>query len=159
MNVLEQEADLPANGRYTLIHLVLPHSPEVLAADCSYDVAGSETTQLEQAGCATKLLVDFVERLKELGRFDNSLVIAQADHGVYEPDNGAENPAERVSLHALLLIKPIGSDGEFAVSSVNSTLIDIAPTLLGALEVENQLQMDGTPLQDAMPDNRLVPMD
>ncbi len=159
LNVLEQEADLPANGRYTLIHLVLPHSPEVLAADCSYDVAGSETTQLEQAGCATKLLVDFVERLKELGRFDNSLVIAQADHGVYEPDNGAENPAERVSLHALLLINPIGSDGEFAVSSVNSTLIDIAPTLLGALEVENQLQMDGTPLQDAMPDNRLVPMD
>ena len=159
LNVLEQEAELPATGRYTLIHVVLPHSPEVLAADCSYDVAGSESTQLDQAGCATKLLVDFVERLKELGRFDNSLVIAHADHGVYKPENSVENSAERVSLRALLLIKPIGSDGELAVSDVKSTVIDIAPTLLGALAVENQLQMEGRPLLDAMPGNRLVPMD
>ena len=98
MNVLEQEAELPATGRYTLIHLVILHSPEVLAADCSYGAAGSKTTQLEQAGCATKLLVDFVERLKELGRFDNSLVIAHADHGVYKPENSVENSAERVSI-------------------------------------------------------------
>jgi len=142
-----------------LIHLVLPHSPEVLTADCSYDVAGSESTQLDQAGCATKLLVDFVERLKELGRFDNSLVIAHADHGVYKPENSVENSAERVSLRALLLIKPIGSDGELAVSDVKSTVIDIAPTLLGALAVENQLQMEGRPLLDAMPGNRPVQMD
>ena len=159
LNVLEQEAELPATGRYTLIHVVLPHSPEVLAADCSYGAAGSKTTQLEQAGCATKLLVDFVERLKELGRFDNSLVIAHADHGVYEPESSAEKAAERVSLRALLLIKPIGSDGELAASDVKSTLIDIAPTLLYALEVENQLQMEGRLLLDAMPGNRLVPMD
>jgi hypothetical protein len=159
LNVLEQEAKLPARGRYTLIHAVLPHSPEVLAADCSYDVAGSETTPLEQAGCATKLLVAFVERLKELGRFDNSLVIVHADHGVYEPENSAENPAERVSLHALLLIKPVGSDGELTVSDVKSTVIDIAPTLLSALEIENQLQMEGRPLLDAIRGHRLVPMD
>ena len=156
LNVLEQEAELPATGRYTLIHLVLPHSPEVLAADCSYDVAGSESTQLDQAGCATKLLVDFVERLKELGRFDNSLVIAHADHGVYDPENSVENPAERTSLRTLLLIKPIGSNGDLAVSNVKCTVIDIAPTLLGALAVENQLQMEGTPLIDAMPGNRPV---
>ena len=159
LNVLKQEAELPATGRYTLIHAVLPHTPEVLAADCSYDVRGSETTQVEQAGCATKLLVDFVERLKELGRFDNSLVIAHADHGVYAPESSAENPAERVSMRALLLIKPIGGRGELAVSDVKSTVIDIAPTLLRALAVENQLQMEGKPLLDAMPGNRLVPMD
>lgn len=159
LNVLEQEAELSATGRYTLIHLVLPHSPEVLSADCSYDVAGSETTQLEQAGCATKLLVDFVERLKELGRFDNSLIIAHADHGVYDPENTSENQAERVSLHALLLVKPIGGNGELTVSGAKTTVMDIAPTLLGALEVDNALQMEGTPLREAMSGNRLVPMD
>ena len=159
LSVLKQEAELPAHGRYTFIHAVLPHTPEVLAADCSYDLSGAETTPLEQAGCATKLLVDFVQRLKELGRFDNSLVIAHADHGIYEPENKSDNPAERVSMRALLLIKPIGGEGDFAVSDVESTVIDIAPTLLSALGVENPLQMEGQPLRDAMPGNRLVPMD
>jgi phosphoglycerol transferase MdoB-like AlkP superfamily enzyme len=142
-----------------LNHFVIPHSPDVLAADCSYDAGGHETSQLEQSACATKLLVDFVDRLKELGRFNNSLVIAHADHGVYQPDNDAENPAERVSLRALLLIKPIGSDGDLAVSEVESTVIDIAPTLLNALQVEHRLPVEGSSLLEAMPGARLLQME
>jgi hypothetical protein len=159
LNVLEQEAELPARGRYTLIHLAIPHQPEVLAPDCSYDDGGRETSQLEQAACATKLLVDFVERLKGLGRFDGSLVIAHADHGIYElvSDADAHSP-ERVSLQALLLIKPIGSNGALAVSNVKSTVVDIAPTLLKAVGVENQLEADGASLLEAMSGTRLVQM-
>jgi hypothetical protein len=160
LNVLEQEAELPARGRYTLIHLAIPHQPEVLAPDCSYDDGGRETSQLEQAACATKLLVDFVERLKELGRFDGSLVIAHADHGVYELVSDAESHSpERVSLQALLLIKPIGSNGALAVSNVKSTVVDIAPTLLKAVGVENQLEADGASLLEAMSGTGLVQMD
>ena len=160
LNILEQEPELPASGRYTLIHLTIPHRPSVLAPDCSYDDGGRETSQLEQAACATKLLVDFVERLKKLGRFDGSLVIAQADHGIYQLDSDAHTHApERISLQALLLIKPIGSNGALAVSNVKSTVVDIAPTLLKAVGVENQLETEGASLLKTMSGTQLVQMD
>ena len=160
LNVLDQEAELPARGRYTLIHLVIPHSPEVLASDCSYDDGGRQTGQLEQSGCATKLLVDFVERLKELGRFDDSLIIAHGDHGAYNlAGEGATHSAERVSLRALLLIKPIDRHGELAVSDMETTVVDVAPTLLKAVGVNNHLQAEGSSLLEAMPDAPLVPLD
>ena len=151
-NYLDQEALLPARGRYTLIHLVIPHSPEVLSSDCSYDSGGRATSQLEQSGCATKLLVEFVERLRELGRLDDSLVIAHADHGAYDPNSEAgTRSVDSVSLGALLLIKPIGGQGEMALSEAKSTLVDVAPTLLKAAGVEHELSGEGSFLVEALP--------
>lgn len=149
-NYLEQEAELPARGRYTLIHLVIPHQPEVLSSDCSYDLGGGTTSQIEQAGCATKLLVEFVARLKELHRLDDSLVIAHADHGAYDANNKAADVTERVSLNALLLIKPIGAHGPMAVSDTRSSLVDLAPTLLEAAGVQNEFHSEGTALSDVL---------
>lgn len=160
LNILHQETELPATGRYTLIHLVIPHQPEVLAADCSYDEMGSRTSQLEQSVCATKLLVSFVERLKELGRFDNSIIVAHGDHGAYNLGSSPPTPStERVSMQTLLLIKPIGSYGKLAVSEAKTTVADIAPTLLKAAGVENELQAEGSCLLDAMPGIQQVHMD
>ena len=151
-NYLDQEALLPARGRYTLIHLVIPHSPEVLSSDCSYDSGGRATSQLEQSGCATKLLVKFVERLRELNRLDDSLVIAHADHGAYDANSKAgTHSADSVSLGALLLIKPIGGQGEMATSEAKSTLVDLAPTLLKAVGVEHELNGEGSFLVEALP--------
>jgi hypothetical protein len=150
-NYLRQEEQLPARGRYTLIHLVIPHSPEVLTSNCSYDYDGRRTSQLEQAGCATRLLVQFVERLRELDRLDDSLVIVHADHGAYDANSkaGTHSP-ESVSLAALLLIKPIGSQGEMTVSAAKSSLVDVAPTLLWAAGVKNQFSGEGSLLGEAL---------
>ena len=159
-NYLRQEAQLPARGRYTLIHLIIPHAPEVLTSDCNYDFGGRTTSQLEQAGCATRLLVEFVERLRELDRLDDSLVIAHADHGAYDPNSKAgTHSAESVSLGALLLIKPIGAHGEMTVSSAKSTLVDVAPTLLQAAGVEHQFSGEGSLLGEALPAAPLARLD
>jgi hypothetical protein len=149
LSLLDDEARLPDRGRYTLIHLVIPHRPEALASDCSYDEGGRGTSQLEQARCATKLLRAFVERLEELGRLNDSLVVVHSDHGAYEEVDELEAHApERVSLHALLLVKPIGRRGDMVDSRAATTVLDIAPTVLAGVGVEHELQMDGTSLLD-----------
>ena len=151
-NYLRQEAELPDRGRYTLLHVVIPHSPEVLTASCSFNYDGRRTSQLEQAGCATKLMVEFVDRLRELGRLNHSLVLIHADHGAYDPNsNAGTHSTESVSLAALLLIKPIGSQEEMMVSAARSSLVDVAPTLLQAAGVENQFRGEGAPLGEALP--------
>ena len=46
---IDQEADLPATGRYTLLHLLVPHVPFVLDADCR---TRAVTEPVEQSACA-----------------------------------------------------------------------------------------------------------
>jgi hypothetical protein len=75
MTFLREEETLPSKGRYTYVHLIIPHFPFVLNQDCSYDGDYEITGPLEQSLCATSLIVRLVECLKGLGRFDESIVL------------------------------------------------------------------------------------
>ena len=83
LNILEQEPYLPESGRYTFVHIYIPHPPDLLNSDCSYGKPNMKSGPFEQAQCATKLMLDFLARLKSLDRFDNSLNIVHGDHGNY----------------------------------------------------------------------------
>lgn len=147
LNVLEQEKDLPPAGRYTFFHFLIPHPPYVLGEDCSYDRPGVQTGPVAQSACATRLAVAFIQRLKELRRFDDSLIVIHADHGDYFDVSGENlTPREEISLKALLLVKPIGSRSPFAVSDAPSSLLDVAPTILDATGIHHALPADGVSL-------------
>jgi hypothetical protein len=131
LNALEQEALLPNRNRYTLNHLLIPHVPEVLHADCSFDPSKPVSGPLPQARCATRILVRFVERLKQLDRFDDALVVIHADHGeYYRVDNDAVHPSDDISLRVLMLVKPPRRREPFTVSEREVTLLSLAPTIL-----------------------------
>ena len=99
--------------------------------------------------------------MHELDRLDNSLVIAHADHGAYDPNSKAgTHSAESVSLGALLLIKPIGAHGEMTVSAAKSTLVDVAshPAPGGGRRAP-QFKGEGSLLREALPDAPLARLD
>lgn len=162
-NFMEEEKRLPGSGRYEFLHLIIPHPPGVFRADCSYSLDNGEVAQapiLEQAKCATKLIIDFANLLKKLKRFDNSLIIVQADHGggvrvenerLIQIKYGPENTERAwVNSRALLLIKPIGRtrDNEFQISQAETILPDTAPTVLKSLGIETGLKFTGVSLVD-----------
>ncbi|MGH9463200.1 MAG: PASTA domain-containing protein, partial [Vicinamibacteria bacterium] len=142
-SLMATEKDLSPSGRYTVAHVIIPHYPLRLRADCSYNLGSSETHILEQSQCALKLIQEFVRLLKDLGRFDDSLIIIHGDHGdTYRTKNGelTENARAR-SLDAVLLVKPVGKtgEGELEVLETRTSLADI-PTI-----IMNSVADAGTP--------------
>jgi len=75
---LADERLRPAGGQYVHLYFYPPHPPYQLDRHGNYV---GESSYDEQLHLATNMLLEIVETLKELGRFDNSLIIVHADHG------------------------------------------------------------------------------
>ncbi|HIJ66201.1 MAG TPA: sulfatase-like hydrolase/transferase [Candidatus Hydrogenedentes bacterium] len=170
---IRQEADMSDHNRYTFMHLMMPHHPYVIAEDGSLPMLGENgaisTSVEEQVLGTTRLMVGLIEKLKELGRFEDSLIVIHADHGggyYREPETGELKSAQRggeidqvkARSRSLLLIKLPGqkADQPLRVSFAETSLIDIAPTILRAAGVHFERKYPGIPLMGpgSVPPNR-----
>lgn len=150
---IDQERHLAASGRYSLVHLLLPHYPYVLSEDCVY-TEGQETSPLEQAGCANRLIAALIDELKRLGRFDDSIIVIQGDHGarfqrqgneiVNIPQDFEAEEWNDARSRAVLLIKPAsgGASNPLIVSDYPASLTDIMPTVFDSASI-TYLPRDG----------------
>lgn len=164
---LAAERHLPDSNRYTFIHLILPHFPNIFHADCSYGepLANGKlpkTSALEQSKCATELILQFVACLKDSDRFDKSMIVICADHGsrykvagkkLVSVANKGHSSLEwnRARSRALLLVKPPvnrNSIAEFKVLHAEATLMDIAPTVLDSVGIKTDIHFAGVSLID-----------
>jgi hypothetical protein len=139
-------------GRYIFIHLILPHFPNVLAADCSYQ-PGLKTNIVDQTSCTVHALVEFLDFLEDKGRFNDSLILMHADHGSrYLFDDGKLQNANDgfygpgwswARSRPLVLIKPAGVDRKqgFVIDERAMDLFDLFPTVF-----ENLGKSPGVPL-------------
>jgi sulfatase-like protein len=126
------EASLPARGRYTLVHALLPHPPYLLRGDCSFGSDRDVTDLHQQSACTLRLVLDFLRRLRELGRYEDATIVIHGDHGV-SPPWGGHGPIPDDAWCTLLLVKPAGAAGALRVSDEPARLLDITPTLAAAL--------------------------
>ncbi len=85
---LRDEAGRPPTGQYVYFHAILPHFPYMLGADCSnqgWTTGSAQDRYLAQAECALRLVGKLTERLAELDRLEDALIIVHADHGAFSP--------------------------------------------------------------------------
>ena len=147
---IDIEPRLPARGRYTLIHVLLPHSPYLVAGDCSFGSDADRTDLRQQSECSLRLAARFVETLRRLGRYQEATILIHGDHGsvVEQPDGKSDRSAE---YRTLLLFKPAGASGPLRGSADQARLLDVAPTLLAALGLPPLAGGEGHVLRDALP--------
>ncbi len=147
--LLALEPSLPPRGRYTYVHLLLPHNPYVLRSDCSRSEA--PTDLLQQTRCSLLLLARLLETLRRLDRLDGSLVLVHGDHGSGEVlRDGRLVPDEDAWLRTLVLVKPVGAAGAGPRETrERADLVDIAPTVLALLGVTPP-PGDGRVLEEAL---------
>ncbi len=160
--MMANEKNLPANGRYQLLHLLIPHFPHTLSSNCEF---GKEykTSPKTHTECANKVITDYIAELKRLGRFKNSLIIVNSDHGSgFAYENGklrklSENEDFRFGLEyararsrAIMMIKPIGDEGSVALKykETPTSILDIAPTLLDEVGLPINPDMQGFDLMN-----------
>ena len=157
----EQFIDAMSLGRerpvYKLLHMGLPHRPVVLNADCGFidETRFSLETYLGQSWCAIKLVADFLDRLREFGIYDSSLIVLSSDHGTdlrsltfsgksasLPEIRGASTsslPGIVGSARPLMAIKPIGETGSLTVSDAPTAHADLPATMLDLLGLSEDL--------------------
>lgn len=134
---------VPSVPKYKFIHLVTPHAPLVSTSECGFtgkQMDYGTGASKNQSFCILKQLVGFLQKLKAMGIYDNSMLIIHGDHGggvafsMYRDDGSETNSAE--ALHRmwgnplpLVLVKPLGKKGALQTSNELVQLLDIPATV------------------------------
>ena len=133
---------------YKFLHVGIPHLPVVLDDRCQFVgvVRPTRENYTGQARCAINLVTRLLERLRELGVYDRSVIVLSSDHGVYMRPrdfvDGHSVPFDNRaaiagSARALLAVKPAGATGPLRVSAAPTSISDIPATVLDALSASD----------------------
>jgi hypothetical protein len=133
---------------YKYVHVGVPHWPMTLDANCGYTGAKGVTRELytDQARCGIRRVGEFLDRLRELGLYDSSLILISSDHGIALPPSGFAGDREIFggplshlsgSALALLVVKPPESNGPLRISGAPTAISDIPATIVDTLGLKN----------------------
>ncbi len=121
---------------YKMIHVMLSHRPFVGNERCEFDgrKSGSRDEVTTHAQCGLVSVMNVLQRMKDLGIYDSSLIVLMADHGAWVPVENFESSTRVDALTVAmatptLAIKPPDAGHAFQVSNVPSSMIDIPTTI------------------------------
>jgi len=132
--------------RYKWYHYIGTHIPPRWDAECVFnrDLERTRKQYYDQSLCVLTGIARFAEKLREHGIFDKTAIIISGDHGVnIEPDDTqGRNPNASLAgvigpARPTLMIKPLRAQEAFQISDLPTSLIDIAPTALDLVGLEN----------------------
>ena len=135
---------------YKYLHVMNTHNPIVVDDHCQYSGKPSSMTRASlttQAYCTLDTLVRLLDRMKEMGVYDNTLIIIHGDHGGWVPNYRQGPPATLVSgdkapewmtslASPLLLIKKPNEKTPFRISDIYASLLDIPATIADTMDWE-----------------------
>jgi len=148
---LRQFAEQMTVGRdapvYKMIHVMLSHKPTVGNEQCEYDGrrASNRTNVTYQARCGLLAVLDVLQRMKDLGIYDRSLIVLMGDHGAWVPVESLQNAdASAANVGALtvamatpvLAVKQPGNNADFQVSRAPTSIVDIPATIADVLNLD-----------------------
>lgn len=81
-------------------------------------------TYLQKTAATAKLIAAFIERLKENGVYDDSVIVIMSDHG-YQPAEGKPQNYILSRFNPILLIKGAGEKHEFVYSDKPVSYLDL----------------------------------
>lgn len=133
---------------YKYLHAGIPHWPVSVNADCEYIGARSlrRANYTDQARCAIRRVGALLDKLRELGLYDSSLILISSDHGVAMPPQGFTGERDVFgaplaelagSALALLVVKPPNSTGPLRISQAPSAITDVPATIVDTLGLNN----------------------
>ena len=130
---------------YKVIHLMLSHRPFVGNKRCEFDgrKGGSREAVITHAQCGFVRVLNVLQRMKDLGIYDSSLIVLMADHGAWVPIDSFESAALVSGLTVAmatptLLVKPPNASHAFRVSHAPSAITDIPATIAGLAALQGE---------------------
>lgn len=140
--VMEQPIQYREDRNFKFIHLWGAHVPHLYDKDMNYISEGGTLTQSIEL--CVSLADSYLEKLKENGVYDNSIIIILGDHGTdeyYEEGNMNQHPA--------LLIKGINEKHKFQINNKPISFADMQDAYIGLLNGN-----EGGTIFDELPEQR-----
>ncbi|MDH4258169.1 MAG: sulfatase-like hydrolase/transferase [Candidatus Aminicenantes bacterium] len=154
------------------VHYTEPHEPYVYRkefdlgykeADPSLYPPGSDFKKIRkydtEIGYDDFFIGELIKRIKELGLYEDSLIIFMADHGESFGEHDYYGHGRKLynsCLHVPLIVKLPGSKNANTVIDRNVSILDIAPTILSLLELPIPEDMEGDNLFEPKNENRVL---
>ena len=114
---------LPNNQKaYRLIHLMGAHAPYTLNSDVTVANEG-EATAITASKASLNIVYEYLDQLRTMELYDNTLVIITADHGEHA----------RFGTSPILLIKNFDVRGESHTTNIPVSHTNLIPTIMDTL--------------------------
>ena len=146
---------LPSGKRYGPVSFI-PHGmgKDKWSFD-EWEVVQGYQRHLLQVGFVDRILGDIIDRLKDVGIFENALMVVTADHGQSfikgTPPRAITDANYQDILPVPLLIKVPNQKNKF-ISDKNIESIDILPSVTGVLGIDLPWKIDGRSVFDSTSD-------
>jgi hypothetical protein len=120
------------------LHFWGAHPPTTLNANCTLRGQSQAFSEFpSQAHCMLRRVGAYLDKLRELGVFDNTMIFVISDHGTrYDFLKRSPNPSVpsyvRSSAYASLAFHDFDETADFSTTNAPATLADIYPTILSA---------------------------
>ncbi len=154
-NNLDLLKKTPSKGQYQLIFSHFSHGPYWYNKDCLY-IGSYKASENEAGKCIVKKVKQFIKTIKKIDGYDDAFVLIHSDHG-YRYSNVTCDLSCRLlkqsfskkiqsklsvlpldQFNAFLLFKPPAkknrSNQQLTISQLETSLIDISPTILDLIK-------------------------
>ena len=123
---------------FRFYHMRGPHAPFYLSDDMKYDATGREVTLESQARGSLKIVYEYLEQLKTLGKYDDATIIITADHGqgnILDSEQNSGQPDK--TSRPIFLVKSLKEHHEqMEISDAPVSQKQLLPTILQAFGAE-----------------------
>ncbi len=127
---------------FKVIYSSLTHNPTRYDANCNFIGEGPAKlkSRANQGKCAIRIVIDIINNLKDVGTFDNTMILVMSDHGSFFIPEAFKKykprfPYSRSS--STLLIKPLKRTKKFTIDDYQAQLSDIPKTIAQAVKLPN----------------------
>ena len=137
-NGLEIDQNAADSGNYRFYHLYGVHPPYI-SADSGRSISVEERDMISQAKDSMKIVLEYIERLKELDLYDSATIIITADHGqqyMYVPSrevNMVSLRLEKTSTPILLVKTPGDTWDGMKQSCAPVTHTEVVSSIINAI--------------------------
>lgn len=136
--------DAEMQSAFRFIHMHGAHPPYIMTEDfqyLEYDARRDDGwgSGVSQAKGALKIVYEYIEQLKALGKYDDATIVITADHGYTERLSDKGGNMQDVSLPILFVKEPYDNNTEqMKINNAPVCHADIISTLESIIGVENE---------------------
>lgn len=123
---------------YRFYHMHGAHEPYTFSDNMKYDRTGRESGLYPQIRGSMKIVYEYMEQLKALGKYDDATIIITADHGQQTDFVEETGKPQRVSAPVIMIKEPHRTGSQLAVSDAPVSQAEMLSSMVRTMGMDNQ---------------------
>lgn len=137
---------------YRFYHMHGAHEPYTFSDNMKYDKTGRESGLYSQIRGSMKIVYEYMEQLRALGKYDDATIIITADHGQQTDFIEETGKPQKVSSPVIMIKEPHQTGSQLAVSDVPVSQAEMLASMVRSMGMDHRKY--GAALDEVADDNK-----